>query len=161
MAPRRCSWLNSNGSPCRRLGVGNPPLCDQHEAAAGATGGFDPQEFVENPIHAVRDAFLEHPKIQGFFDKLGNILDSGVEYIDRASKGNVPRARAQRPQPPQAKGPDPRQVLNFGPHEHLTVAVIKERKKLLARLYHPDLKGSAEAMARVNAAADRLLASLK
>jgi hypothetical protein len=56
---------------------------------------------------------------------------------------------------------DARTVLHFGPTEKLTSELIKKRRKVLATMCHPDRGGSAEAMAKVNAAADVLLKNLK
>jgi hypothetical protein len=56
---------------------------------------------------------------------------------------------------------DPRVVLGFEPGETLTAARVKERKRQLAALFHPDKAGgSISAMKRVNEAADALLKSL-
>ena len=76
--------------------------------------------------------------------------------------------RQPRPPPP----PDPeierqrailaaRQVMGFAATEPLDENKIKDRKRQLAKRYHPDLQGgSAQKMALVNDAADVLLAAL-
>lgn len=52
-------------------------------------------------------------------------------------------------------------ILGFEPAEILTIERVQDRKKALAKVFHPDLHGGSEAqMKRVNAAADVLLAKL-
>lgn len=53
-----------------------------------------------------------------------------------------------------------RKVMGFAPAEPLNTAMVRERKRTLAMKHHPDRGGSADKMARVNDAADVLLASL-
>jgi len=53
-----------------------------------------------------------------------------------------------------------RQTMGFAQAEPLTEAIIKDRKRLLAKKHHPDRGGSVQKMALVNDAADILLASL-
>jgi hypothetical protein len=78
-----------------------------------------------------------------------------------------------RPQKPPPRSPPPQQppqaapaiaaarkVLGFGPREPLTRPIVKARQRELARTHHPDAGGSNEAMAKVNRAADDLLAQL-
>lgn len=84
---------------------------------------------------------------------------------------------APRAAPPPPPAPDlahqrevllARQELGFEPRAPLTEAAIQGRRRQLARKYHPDLAGpnagEREArvgrMARVNAAADLLLAEI-
>jgi hypothetical protein len=79
------------------------------------------------------------------------------------------RPRGGQRQPPSA-GPPPdvnaelrraaRRVLGFSDAERLTVATVKDRRRMLAKKHHPDYGGSAAMMARINDAADVLLASL-
>ena len=51
--------------------------------------------------------------------------------------------------------------MGFGADTPLTVKLVKERRRKLAELYHPDHGGSDAAMRRINAAADALLATFK
>jgi hypothetical protein len=68
---------------------------------------------------------------------------------------------APQPAPPPTPEGDPRIVLGFEPGDKLSKEIIKERKKALAALFHPDRPGgSTLAMKRVNEAADKLLCSL-
>ncbi|HZJ67682.1 MAG TPA: J domain-containing protein [Kofleriaceae bacterium] len=75
------------------------------------------------------------------------------------------RAGSRPPPPPRPAGPDPRIVaartlLGFSPTQALTEQAISERRKALARVYHPDKPGgSTEKMQRINAAADLLIAA--
>jgi len=48
-------------------------------------------------------------------------------------------------------------VLGFDPTETLTLEDVGERRRALARIFHPDRpKGSVERMQRINNAADEL-----
>lgn len=75
--------------------------------------------------------------------------------------------RVEQPPPAQPKrkagmtSAEARALLHFGPKDPLTEAVIRKRKQGLARLVHPDVGGSTEAAARINAAADVLLKQVK
>lgn len=64
--------------------------------------------------------------------------------------------------PPAAPRPDPREVLGFEPSTPLTAELVRQRRKELAKIFHPDTgqAGSEAAMKRVNAAAEELLANL-
>jgi curved DNA-binding protein CbpA len=54
-----------------------------------------------------------------------------------------------------------RTILGFDPAQVLTKEAINDRRKQLAKVFHPDRPaGSLEAMKRVNLAADLLLAQL-
>lgn len=77
-------------------------------------------------------------------------------------------ANGQRPQPRQDPAVDAeanlrlaaRRVLGFADNQSLTESMVKERRRMLAKKHHPDRGGSVAMMARVNDAADVLLASL-
>lgn len=70
--------------------------------------------------------------------------------------------------PPPPPPPDPdeiarkraRQVMGFGPQDHLDEPTIAKRKRELAKQHHPDRGGRPEKMAEINDAADILMASL-
>jgi hypothetical protein len=68
--------------------------------------------------------------------------------------------------PPRRPPPDPtveaRVILGFEPGEPLTADKIKDRKRSLAKVFHPDRGsgGSVKQMQRVLAAADLLMARL-
>ena len=51
--------------------------------------------------------------------------------------------------------------MHFGPAEALTRDRITKQRRVLASLCHPDKGGSTEAMAKLNQAADLLLAEHK
>lgn len=82
--------------------------------------------------------------------------------------GGIFGDRFKRPAPSATAAPPAgmtaelaRVVMRFGPVEQLTAEGIKERRRELAREYHPDRAGGAAAataaMQQVNAAAERLL----
>lgn len=91
---------------------------------------------------------------------------------NRLRQQQAQRAQAQRansppppPPPPPAPRIDPlqaaREVLGFEPGEKLTVERVQDRKRALARVFHPDMAGGSKAqMQKVLAAADALLAKI-
>ncbi len=171
---------------CPMAGEGNPPLCDAHRiAVVEASRPKRPTEVLASAIAN----FLAGKPINvdatiGAADTLlgawamGGGMGGGYHPDNQAPRGpwqpggfpwqQPPRAPRPRPPPP----PDPeldrrraiaaaRQVLGFASTEPLTAEVIKDRKRRLAKRYHPDLKGgSVQKMALVNDAADVLLAAL-
>ena len=139
---QRCIYEDEEGK-CRRIGYGDPPLCEDHEDA-------EVEVYDE-----IVDAILSHPAGNKIVDKVNSLLDSATSFIENLSKnkplGEVPKVRT-RPIPKQ----NPRDVLHFGPNEVLTKEKIDSRKKELALLAHPDRGGSNEAMAQILTAADML-----
>ena len=131
----------------------------------------------------VFDRVMAHPAAQRVVDHVFQRVDHTVsrvldEQLRRLEA--TPRARPRRPpnqgprgaappppppppSPPPASNPehDARVVLGFAPSAPLSAAAVKARRRELAALFHPDRQGSTEAMRRVNAAADMLLANLQ
>jgi hypothetical protein len=110
---------------------------------------------------------------------LGGLLGARVvqhpsfEQAKRLAAEAVMRARAQQQQRPRPAAPPPRpaappdpalrarEILGFEPTEPLTAQKVQDRKRALAKVFHPDLQsGSTAQMARVLTAADLLLAKL-
>lgn len=146
MTKRRCLYEDDLG-PCRRYGYGNPPLCSDHE------------NIDENEMQDLVDAALEHPLGQKIVKKANSVLDALSGFIEKLSKQQLPNT----PQPKTRViiKRNPREILHFGPTESLTIEKIEKRKKELARLAHPDLGGSNEAMAQILEAAKLLVQETK
>jgi hypothetical protein len=87
-------------------------------------------------------------------------LRARVQASRRTPPGPSPCPPRPPPPPSKPAAPDPRVVLGFGPSDRLTVAIVKARHRELARKHHPDRGGSVTRMQEVNAAVDKLLASL-
>ncbi len=143
----------------------NPPLCFEHAYYDDDEEG----DFVVDPtfVDDALDAVLENPRVKSVFNRAGAVFEKFAQVLDRVSQQQSapPPGKGPRPQsPPPRKPPpkeNPREVLGFGPNQLLTEQIVKDRKKALASIVHPDKPGgSVEAMARINAAADALLASL-
>lgn len=127
-------------------------------------------EFIEDfedtpdPLAEVLNTLFDRPEVQNIFQKVGGILDKASQYVENpaasfARAARTARAQAARPRVPRE---DPRVVLGFKPDEKITADQVRDRKRDLAKKHHPDLPGgSVEKMAKINAAADELLASLK
>jgi hypothetical protein len=160
--PRKCSFFEANRQ-CRRIGHGNPPICDFHDSIMD--NGED--EIVD----AVVGRIVENPTAQ-------RVLNSLLGYIDRAAQGidwtaakvapnghhqpvqPPPRQRQAPPRRPEPPREDPRVILGIPVGVKVTQEMLKKRYRELALLYHPDKGGNTEAMQRITRARDQLLATL-
>lgn len=167
MPPRakKCSFRQGSRR-CPFDGTGDPALCDAHRIAiAEAARPKRPAEVVSE---ALRNFMSGRPvDIESAFRSAEAIL------WEIQANGNVWNSRrgpaGAEPPPPvdhdaealKAKRARARKILGIKPDVHLTAEMVKERKKTLAKKYHPDRPGgSAEKMALINDAADVLMASL-
>jgi hypothetical protein len=161
----RCAYKDGKRR-CSRNGFGEPPLCRMHALQLSLDGqeiSFDEASPAFSWLDAA-DRILsrsnnEVAKQAGAL--FGEFLSASAERRRHAPP--PPPNGHHRPPPPPRPNPadDPRLVLGFEPGDKLTAEIIKERKKALAALFHPDRPGgSLTAMKRVNEAADKLLCSL-
>ena len=145
---RRCAYTE-HGRRCRRSGFGEPPLCRLHLRVV--------EEIEEESPESPYDAIFG--MVGDFFR---SVMSEGEPWPDIMARGQEPRSR----QPPPAAAPAParngelkaRRIMNFGPRDRLSSALINQRRRELARIHHPDHGGATDAMQRVNEAADALLA---
>ena len=144
----RCSYKDEDGRQCRRKGYDDPPLCDDHIDEA--------EEAEEDKYAEIIDSVLEHPQSKNILSKLDAVLSKANDFVEKLKHGEIPSIKPQAPKVVTKKR-NPRDVLHFGPKEVLTREKITARRKALARLAHPDLGGSNEAMAEINNAAEALL----
>jgi hypothetical protein len=164
--PPQCAFREGTRR-CRKNGTGNPPLCATHRLivnedvarqAQAAKAVFDVvQDFVKDPGAAVNrffSSFRPNP-----VPNLDDDLDDDV--APRRASPRSPPPPPRRPAPPPPPKDDARVVLGFPPDLKLTDAMIKERRRRLAAIMHPDANGSKETMQRINDAATALLAELK
>jgi hypothetical protein len=106
----------------------------------------------------VMESIFRQPAVQGLFDRLGTIVEQLGGVLERRLGGvGVGGAPAGTTRPRQPIPINPRVILGFPPEMKLTEKIIKERQRALAKLWHPDIGGSPEAMTRLNAATDMLL----
>lgn len=164
---------------CTKRGIGIPPLCREHyELVAGleeeeADDDEGDGDFFDNLF----ENLLEHPYVREKIEEVVRIIkDPAARHPNYQGPGMAyaaecpPRPRAQRP-PPRQKPPDPpktngltapqaREILHFSATQVLTATDIRKRQRQLARLAHPDVGGTAEAMARINAAATFLISQV-
>ena len=147
-----CFYHISDDDVCGKAGIGKPPLCKRHEkfrAEIEEDSGVG-QELL--------DALFERPEVQKIVGQFSGLLDRVSGVIDHPQKvfRKGPRVPSHG-----ARALEARTILGFGANEPLTEEKVKERKKALAQVFHPDLtRGNPEGMARVNAAADLLLSEL-
>ena len=148
---------------CGQPGLGDPPLCrDCYAGVNDAEQGFEFNDLLQ--------AVLQHPQVDELFAALSRGAQDFVrrkvsEYGGYASEwpprppGGEPRQQSSSPPPSPSE--DARTVLGFPPEVTLTRAMVKQRQRALASMFHPDAGGSTAAMQRVNAAAEELLADLR
>jgi len=179
---QRCSMYDGN-KQCKKLGEGNPPICDDHYEAME-----EEEEDAEDPVEHAVNVVTSHPQVQGLFAYIAAGVDRIAHTVDGISRGEWPRGRgrssvdpdepSQRRQhdgnnpgrqpppqpPPRRQAPpkeDPRVIFGFPAGEVLTREKIKKRHRDLAKILHSDKGGSDESMKRLNAARDQLLAQVK
>lgn len=125
-------------------------LFEQWKMGGSMTSGYYPAETSRSTLD----------------DMLRNVM-GGMGGAQRPSGG---RTAGPPPPPPPPPGPDPRieierrarQILGFAAGDRPTVDEVKDRRRKLAKKYHPDLAGgSAAKMAAVNDAADVLIAAIE
>jgi hypothetical protein len=161
---------------CPKRGIGDPPLCLEHyELLQEAEYDEDDPDAEPDLFQDLLDRFLGHPSIRSRIDRVVEAIgDPSRFHPNYQGPGQAYAAEApprpNRPQhppphPPPRQPPlsleDPRQILHFSPDQALTVDQVRKRQRQLARLAHPDLGGSKEAMLRINDAADRLISQLR
>lgn len=156
----RCAYRDGDRR-CSRNGFGEPPLCRPH-ALHASLDGQEVHLEEDSPFFSWLDA------ADRILSRSNNEIAQQVRGIfGEFLAGSAQRQATDQPPPPPPRqaprpvGEDPRLVLGFEPGAPLTQEIIKERKRALANLYHPDKPGgSLVAMKRVNEAADKLLCSL-
>lgn len=132
---KHCTGLTFNGSPCEQP-PGETGLCLLHTTVYGLV-----QRTVSNP-------------------NFQNGVDAVMNYV--AKVVTSPFQKTKKP-PPQSELTDEmkaRLVLNFDLKDEITPEMIKERRKKLAMLYHPDQnqgRDTSAQMKQVNWAVDVLL----
>lgn len=159
-----------------RNGFGNPPLCRVH-ALELTLEGDELEIDQQSPIHQFldladrllsrnQDVIVKEVRTRFGSYLAGRANEKNAKRISQEPRPpRNPRARPRpapsprRPSPPPPRD-DPRVVLGIPPSAPLTKELIKEKKRQLAKIYHPDAQGNPEAMRRVNKAADELLAML-
>lgn len=104
----KCTWEMRNGKRCGKPGEGNPCLCDRHyeqmmreaeedeDEVEDGGGGFFDSVVVEEIV----DEVIEHPRVQGVFNKAGSLLDRFANLVDAAASGR------RSPPPPPPPGPE-------------------------------------------------------
>lgn len=188
-APRataRCSYYEGR-SRCTRNGTGNPPLCGAHRVVVEEEAqrqNKTPAQRAGAAVGNIIDDFLSgrpfdpnHVKtaVSDFAWGIGGGYGDYRPDVGEPPRGNFrppggfkpPPGWFREEAPPPQQGPDARQVqaarreLGFGPADVLTEELIKDRRRVLAKKYHPDRSGGSLArMQAVNSAADLLIATL-
>lgn len=176
--PRRASTQNQccykeRGRKCRRTGTGNPPLCQPHkiafqEAARAATEPRMPGarvfDLFESMLTGKR---VSRKNIEAAWVDAQDFLRQQVPMPDGAGGGWTPPPSSSPPPPdPLADArrefENAKLTMGFARDQRITASDVHDRRKQLARKWHPDLPGgSLEKMQEINAAAEVLLRKRK
>lgn len=169
----RCRYVDERTKErCRRIATVGGGLCRQHALVlelelddhSPTTSFF---ETIDRLMSTSRDPIAT--RFASFLgDFLGQRMSAHQERIIQGMNGQRPATQEQarrRPASPPAPPPDPsvraREILGFEPGERLTVEMIQDRKRALARVFHPDMQGGSKVqMQRVLDAASVLLDKL-
>lgn len=174
----RCVYTE-RGRRCWRDGTGDPPVCPPHQIAFAehahrATSRKQPGDAIADLIDSVISGRkVSKKKLERAWNDVGQILNNvapaGGPFTPppgfQPPPGWFPRA-APPPPPPEDPGiaearrafAAAKKVMGFADSQKITADDVRDRKKQLARKYHPDMPGgSAAKMAEINNAADVLL----
>src|SRR5262245_36008462 len=169
----RCTYREGSRR-CPYDGDGAPVLCRPHRIAlAEASRPKSPMETLVGSLSDLlsgrsSDTDAAVAAAAGLFDQWWSGWNATPPFAGSPRYSRSPGASRSRAQPREPSPEDAerisirmaRHVMGFSHDEPLTEAAIKERKRQLAKRHHPDRGGSDEMMARVNDAADILLASM-
>lgn len=184
----RCAYREGR-QQCRRIGYGNPPLCDPHRAliedqanapSLAASLGTIVGKFIRGePITKddLRGAFVDgmrggvrrhdDPRAddpRAAREPVGDGFDWAYEQLKRRQAQQQAEAAAAAARAAAALETTKKAIreLGFKPNQTLTIEMVNKRRRELARKHHPDRPGgSVEKMQKVNAAADHLVAVLE
>lgn len=167
------------GPRCRRIATVRGEgfeLCREHAIlmSGPVESGSGLHGFIAAIDREISRTAARDPLVAAAVNMIGNLFrpssapSPGHAPPGSASPWSQPHRAGPRPPPPpppSSPPPDPtaqaRIVLGFEPTERLTREMVSDRKKALARVFHPDMAGGSEAhMKRINQAADVLLAKL-
>lgn len=137
------------------------------DVISGAAQSYLERLFGGNPILRDLDQAARHAAAQAQARRQAPTSSSprppGASSSSSSRSAPPPRTPPPKPPPPPRRAPTlvARQILHFDPEEQLTKERINERRRDLAKMFHPDRQGgSTVQMQRVNQAADVLIASL-
>lgn len=173
----RCRYIDERGERCRRVGTVGNSLCRHHAIMIEMElDDRNPANSILGIVDRVLSGRARDPRVAMFTEALGGYLSEAFSRKQRSAHVRMAAAAMGRqqpngpptpPTPPTPRPPkaDPvleaRAVLGFDGDEKLTAERIRDRKKALARVYHPDMSGGSKGqMQRVLAAADLLLAKM-
>lgn len=152
----RCKGIKANGQQCRNSAIERTEFCYLHADDDDA-----------RVYDGIVNAFLGHPQIRRVGRKVNSILEEFSNALgrlgDRAEE--VSAERGPEP-PPRHRAPNPVhtpefgracRALEFAEGERITEKAVKDKRRELAKKYHPDRGGDTERMAEINFAADYLL----
>lgn len=157
----RCVYVEGRRQ-CVRAGSGDPPLCRVHELLLEEEEEYDELDLLDDVAERINNGVEQiAERIRGFFSQgqPAPVFRPGARRsVPPPTNGHRQRTAPATKQPAE----DPRFVLGFPPELKLTKEMVKDRKRQLAAVFHPDKPGgSVEAMKRVNTAADSLLKTLR
>lgn len=166
-----CSYVEG-GRRCGRSAAGNPPVCEAHLIVlqAAALGGESVGDLVSDVLNGrrvsrARVAQATAQVVQGFMAAIGR-----PPVFQPGQPAGPPPPR--RPPPPPRTAADERVLLELRLNQArkalgialgapISLELVQQRRRTLARKHHPDRGGSQERMQEINSAADLLIAHLQ
>lgn len=178
----RCRYQTRHEGRCRRVATVEGGFCRHHALALELE--LDRESPLDRLLEIADRAIAGRLRQDQVAQMIGGVVGGwigevmqGVPLPSMRPPGRIGLGQAQRPGQAQAPRSRPRPApavdpaiearrqaritLGFEEHERITAEMVKERKRALARVFHPDTgKGSVAHMQRINQAADVLLAGL-
>jgi len=90
---RKCTFL-VRGRQCTRVGEGNPPLCEEHEAEVYGDEEDEVSEGAEIVDEFLDDVF-DNPRVQGALGRVVGFVDGFAHLVDRVSTPKAPGERRE------------------------------------------------------------------
>lgn len=159
---KQCQFIYSDGEPCFNKAVGL--TCKKHaKHAAEVKRSLDEERTAQKALVGdLLGVLLQQPAIAGVVGKITGFIDKSGTILDKVAMGDYSAFKSTPAEPtPKPTGPDPRKLMGFKPNVVLTEKEIRDRKRELSKVYHPD-KGFDDSLLKdINAAADQLLREIK
>ena len=143
---------------CARKGTGSSGLCPICFEDSLYEDEVDEEEGLLNRLLA---SPIAQSLWQRGIDAVGSKFDEVTGRLDKFAIAFIASQQARQQQAAEAPKEDPRVIMGFAEDEQHDKKMIKDRRKELLQVYHPDKGIRSDKMAqRINQAADELLKTL-
>ncbi len=177
----RCTFVENDGSRCRRNATGTPPMCQAHWLVVDqeASPGRVVADVLRDLINGQRPP---RAKVAAAASVIFDVISGAARTASAPNSGRAPftppagwvpppgwmphganpRHAPPPPPPPICRANEcplcvrARKVLGLASSGTLTPEIVKAQHRKLARKHHPDLGGRTEDMQKINAAVEQL-----